>query len=569
MATNPQDERKLPWPEGSDPATLGDEFQHPEKADARKVGESFADPNSLDDGRIGKSFEEQNFSGKKHHTPLKERVHVPPNKRGLIKFIIIFFIVFALVLLVGWFFHHRDKEATEKLASQQKNAKPIVETSKVQPGKAAQGLVVPGTTIPLTEAFVYARANGYLKKRLVDIGDHVRENQLLGIIDAPDLDAQVDQARQQVFQAEQQLEQQKSQLALETVNVQRYRVLVQKGVFSRQQGDQQETNYSSQMANVTAAKRNVDAYKANLQRAMALQSYEYVRAPFAGVITQRNADVGALVSAGGGTSGASAPAPQGQNSTAGGSSQAGATNNGGTSGSPSTTATSAQTPGQGGPLFAIAQNSRLRILVSVPEGYATAIHIGSSASVAFQEYPGASFPGTITRNANSIDTNTRTLLTEVQIDNSANKFVPGMYTVVTFAPPPGTQAPVLIVGGAIVIRQDRSMVAIVQDGKVRLVPVIIGRDFGTAVEILQGLKPGDIIVTDVTDDVTDGHEVQVHMAAGPDQQPQAPNQTNPPGGSSQYGNQGITDQNMLNKQSQQDQKGAGKQAKQPDSGSKP
>ena len=289
-----------------------------------------------------------------------------------------------------------------------------------------------------------------------------------------------------------------------------------------------------------------------------MQSYEYVRAPFSGVVTQRSADIGALVSAGGGTSGGLSAAPQGQNSSSGGSSQAASTNSGGTSGSPNTTATSAQTPGQGGPLFAIAQNNRLRILVSVPEGYATAIHVGSAASVAFQEYPGTTFQGTITRTADSIDTNTRTLLTEVQVDNSQGKLVPGMYTVVTFAPPPGTQAPLLIVGEAIVIRKDQSMVATVVNGKIKLVPVVIGRDFGSAVEILDGLKAGDIIVTDVTDDVTDGREVQTHLAPGPEQQPQAPSQTNPPGGSSQYGNQGITDQNLQGKQATQNQKGQGK-----------
>jgi len=195
--------------------------------------------------------------------------------------------------------------------------------------------------------------------------------------------------------------------------------------------------------------------------------------------------------------------------------------------------------------------------VSVPEGYATAIHVGSAASVQFQEYPDAPFQGTITRTANSIDTNTRTLLTEVQVDNNQGKLVPGMYTVVTFAPPPGTQAPLLVVGAAIVIRQDKSMVATIANGKVHLVPVVIGRDFGTAVEILNGLKAGDVIVTDVTDDVTDGREVQVHMAAAPDQQPQPPSQSNPPGGSSQYGNEGITDRNLQGQQAQQNQKGAG------------
>ena len=187
------------------------------------------------------------------------------------------------------------------------------------------------------------------------------------------------------------------------------------------------------------------------------------------MITERNADIGALVSAGGGTSGAAAPAPQGQSSSAGGSNQAGATNNGGTAGSPNTGATSAQTPGQGGPLFAVAQNEKLRILVSVPEGYAPAIHTGAAASVAFQEYPGTNFQGTITRSANSIDQNTRTLLTEVQIDNSEGKLVPGMYTVVTFSPPPGTQAPLLITGGMrLRFGRNTTMVATVVDGKMQV-----------------------------------------------------------------------------------------------------
>ena len=555
--TAPQDERRLPWPEESDPAKLGEQFVHqPQREDERELGRSFEDPNSLDDGRLGKSFEEANFSGKHHTTPLKDRVHAPSNKGTLLKFVLIALIVFGLLALLGWFFHHRDNEDTEKLASQQKNAKAVVETVQVQQGKSAAGLVVPGTTIPLTEAYVYARANGYLKKRLVDIGDHVHQGQLLAIIDAPDLDAQVAQAREQVSQAEQQLAQQRSQLALATVTVQRYRVLVQKGVFSRQDGDTQETNYSSQIANVAAAQRNVDAFKANLSRQISLQSYEYVRAPFTGVVTQRSADIGSLVSSGGGTSGSAGPAPQGQNSSAGGSTQAGATNNGGTMGSPNTAATNAQTPGQGGPLFAIAQNTRLRILVSVPEGYATDMRVGVDAAVQFQEYAGRLFHGKITRTADSVDTNTRTLLTEVQIDNREGKLIPGMYTVVTFASPPGEQAPLLVVGDAVVIRQDRSMVATVVNGKVHYVPVVLGRDFGAAIEIMNGLKPGDVIVTDVTDNVTEGAEVQAHMTASPEKKPQAPpSQTTPAGGTTQYGDEGISDQNLQGAQSQQNQSG--------------
>jgi multidrug efflux pump subunit AcrA (membrane-fusion protein) len=387
----------------------------------------------------------------------------------------------------------------------------------------------------------------------------VRENQLLAVIDAPDLDQQVAQAKQQLMQAERQLDQQRSQLALATVTVQRYRVLVVKGVFSQQDGDQQEANYASQVANVQAAQRNVDAYKANLDRMSALQSYEYVRAPFAGVITQRNVDVGALISASGVTSGAeNAPAPQGQTSTSGGSQQAGQVNTGGSSGSISTAAVPTQSPGQGGPLFGVAQTARLRILVSVPEGYVPSIHAGGHAQLTFQEYPGVNFSGEITRTADSVDPNTRTMLTEVQVGNRSGKLVPGMYTVVTFPPAPGITGPLLVSGDAIVIRHDRPTIAKVVDGKIQLVPVTIGRDFGGVVEILTGVQMGDIIVTNVTDDVVEGAEVQLHFTRTTEQQPQQPpSQNAPPGQSTRYSNEGITNEEMQGKESQQNQKGQG------------
>jgi multidrug efflux pump subunit AcrA (membrane-fusion protein) len=546
---------ELPWPEESDP---------------KSVGEQFADPNSGDDRRLGKGFEETNSSRRKHAPPLKERIHWPENRKPLYWFLIAFVILVVVALLAGGLprlFRTRDIDQRSK---EEKSAKPVVEVMKVVQPKDQAGLAVPGTTIPLTQAYVYARANGYLKRRFVDIGDRVKKDQLLAIIDAPDLDAQVSQARQQVFQAERQLDQQKSQLALNTVTVQRYRVLVAKGVFSRQDGDTQEANYASQVANVQAAQRNVDAFNANLQHQLALQSYEQVRAPFAGVITERDVDEGALISAAGASSGQSGPAPQGQNSTAGGTTQAGASNNAGSSGSGPTSAVSAQSPGQGGPLFGISQVQRLRILVSVPEGYAPAIHVGLKAPIEVQEYQGAPLFAEVTRTANSIDANTRTMLTELQIDNSAGKLISGMYVVVTFPPAVGVQAPLVINGDAIAIRGNTSKVATVVDGKIHWVPVTIGRDFGSETEIVNGLKAGDIIVTDVTDEVVEGAEVEMHTTKGAEQQSPAPKQSVPLGGSTQYGNANITDQNLQGEQGQQNQ-GGKKQgpAKQKSSESKP
>jgi multidrug efflux pump subunit AcrA (membrane-fusion protein) len=548
------DEHRLPWPEESDPT---------------KVGEVFADPNSLDDRRIGKNFEESNFSGKKHKTPLAERVHAPKNRKPLYLFLLAFGVLFAIVLLAGLLPRLVRDHDNDKRANQEKDAKPVVETETVEPSGSQAGLVVPGTMIPLNEAYVYARANGYLKRYTVDIGDHVKKDQLLAVIDAPDLDAQVSQARQQVFQAEQQLEQQRSQLALATVTVQRYRVLVAKGVFSRQDGDQQEANYASQVANVAAAQRNVDAYKANLENKVALQSYEQVRAPFAGVVTQRNVDTGALISAGGSSSGAqSSPAPQGQTSSAGGTSQAAQSNNAGSSGGTSTAATSAQSPGQGGPLFAVSQVQRLRILVSVPEGYASAIHVGLKAPIAVQEYQGAALFAEVTRTSDSIDPNTRTMLTELQIDNAAGKLYSGMYAVVTFPPAPGVAAPLLVNGDAVAIRHDQSMVATVVGGKIHFVPVTIGRDFGGSMEIMTGVKAGDVIVTDVTDDVVEGVAVQVHASKSAQSQQSPPKQDTPPGGSTQYSNEGVTEQNLQGQQSKQNGKSQG-EAKKSSNESKP
>jgi multidrug efflux pump subunit AcrA (membrane-fusion protein) len=423
-------------------------------------------------------------------------------------FIICFFILFLLVLFLGWLPRHRANERTQKLADEQKNAKPVVQTEKIQASGSGGALQVPGTTIPDNVAYVYARANGYLKRYYVDIGQHVTQGQLLAVIDAPDLDAQVAQAREQLSQSEQQLVQEQSQLRLAKVTNDRYQVLVQKGVFSRQQGDNQETTFSSQQANVAAAERNVQAFKANLNRVISLQSYEQVRAPFAGVITQRNVDTGALISAGSsGNAATSAPSP-GQISNNGGSASAGITNNAGSSGGTATAATSAQSPGQGGPLFAVSQLKTLRVLVSVPEAYAAYVHPGQIAPITIGEMPDEKLTAQVVRTANSIDPNTRTMLTELVMDNNAGKLIAGMYLNVNFPPQNGI-TPITVSDDAIAIRKDKPSLATVVDGKVHFVQVRLGRDFGNRSEVMTGLKAGDVVITQVDDNVVEGAPVQV------------------------------------------------------------
>ncbi|WP_419806378.1 efflux RND transporter periplasmic adaptor subunit [Terriglobus sp.] len=446
-----------------------------------------------------------------------------------------------LIFLVGYLPRHNRNKRIQAEAQQREREQPQVDVVRVSRTAAPGQLTVPGTTAPLTEAFLYARSNGYLKRRFVDIGDHVRKGQLLALIDAPDLDQQVDQAREQLRQAEAQEAQQQAQLDLTRVTWERWRTLVAKGVFSRQDGDRRETDYRTQLANVASAQRNVESYRANLRRVIALQSYERVTAPFDGIVTQRNADVGALVGSNGAAMNASNPT---SSSTNGGSAGTASANTSGTSGT-STSVSSPTTGGaQGGPIFAVAQINTLRILVSVPEGYATSIRPGMTASVFSQEHMGAPVRGTVTRAANSLDQNTRTMLTEVDVDNHNGSLYPGMYTVVTFQQVRG-QAPLAVPGDAVVIRNDRTTLAVVdQTNHVHFVPVTIGRDYGPSVEIVSGLREGDTVITSVSDGVREGATVRPELtqqseaeATGTGAQP--PTRREPDSGPNQYGDQSI------------------------------
>jgi multidrug efflux pump subunit AcrA (membrane-fusion protein) len=448
-------------------------------------------------------------------------------------------LVLALIFIIGYIPRHsREKKAKDE-ARKREQEQPTVEVVQVRRTQAPGELTVPGTTASLTEAYIYARANGYLRKRFADIGSRVKQGQLLALIDAPDLDQQVDQARQQLRQAESQVEQQQATLNLNRVTWDRWRTLVAKGVFSRQDGDQREADYRAQEAIVASAQRNVESYRANLRRVIALQSYERVTAPFDGVITQRNSDVGALVGATGAAG--TAPMPSSQAAT-GGSANVGSANTGGSSGTPNQAGSPSTGEAQGGPLFAIAQINTLRILASVPEGYAASLHAGMPAHVFVQERVGKPIDGTIARTANSIDQNTRTMLVEVDVDNHDGSLYPGMYAVVSFVQL-RAQPPITIPGDAVVVRQDKTSVALVRDQKIQLVPIEIGRDYGPSVEILSGLNEGDWVVSDVTDEVRDGVKVNPHQsesqAQGAPGQGGAQTNQAPDSGPNQYGDQSI------------------------------
>ena len=446
-----------------------------------------------------------------------------------IAFAVAVLVAAAAVYFFGWVPRQKERQEIDKQAVAEEHALPRVRVVNVQRAPAESELLVPGTTQAYTEANIYARASGYLAKRLVDIGDHVHAGQLLAVIDAPDLDRQVAQARSTLRQSEANLGQMEAQLHLQSLNWERYKVLVAKGVFSRQDGDTQEANYRVSAANVRAAENTVQANRDNLDRLVVLQGYERVTAPFDGVVTARNIDIGTLITAQGtGVSATSSALP--------GTTQAGVeANNAGSSG----TVSAATMPATGGPvggaLFTIGDTDVFRVLVSVPEAYTSVVRPGQSAVLFFQEVPGEKFIGRVTRTSASIDQNTRTLLVEVQVHNHRGELLPGMYAQVNLVQSK-TVPPVLIPGEAIVVRNGQSMVAVVDHDTVHFQPISIGRDYGDKTEITRGLQPGQEIALNVSDEVSEGAKVEPQLT---------PESAQPPGGQTdkkpsiegQYGNQ--------------------------------
>jgi multidrug efflux pump subunit AcrA (membrane-fusion protein) len=367
---------------------------------------------------------------------------------------------------------------------------PIVNVAQIKRSPPTSELLLPGSMIPVTEAYIFARSSGYVKKRYVDIGDRVKQGQLLAEIDAPDLDQQVlqaqaalSQARANLNQVQAALDQAKAQERLTKVTLDRWITLVAKGVLAKQEGDQKQADFDNATAlvhvaeaNIRAAQDNVKASEANVSRLLELQGYKSVKAPFTGVITSRSVDEGSLISASG----------AGQ-------------------GTPTLGATSSNP--NGAELFREAQVGVLRILVNVPQNYSASIRVGIPATVTLQENS-RKYNGKVTRTANSIDQNTRTLLTEVQVVNTDGSLLPGMYGNLQFI---GARRdpPLLAPGDSLVTRSDGTQLAVVGPGnRIHFQLVQLGRDYGNEIEITSGLKGGETVVINPSDDVREGAEVK-------------------------------------------------------------
>lgn len=350
----------------------------------------------------------------------------------------------AGVLLIGVTGHVEQRKAQEDFAK--KTSQVTVEVMRVGPRKDELELILPGNLMAVHQTTLNARATGYISRWLVDIGDNVKEGQLLAEIVTPDLDQELSQAQHQLQTAQANYE-------LTRVNAQRGTQLVTRGVIAKEENDTDQANYRGADATVKADQANVD-------RLVALEAYKRVTAPFTGTITSRQIDVGTLVNAGSGSSGT--------------------------------------------PLYTIAATNPLNIFVNVPQSDAPSIHVGQKVKLLVQEYPNRDFVATVVRTAGALDPASRTLNTEMQIENDDGALFAGMYVQLKFSLN-SKERPVVIPANAFAFRTEGSQVAMVTaDSKVHWQTIEVGRDFGTEMEILSGLKANDQIVVNPSDDLTEG-----------------------------------------------------------------
>lgn len=322
------------------------------------------------------------------------------------------------------------------------------------PADSAGDIVLPGNVQAYLETPIYARTNGYLRRWYVDIGGRVKAGELLAEIDTPEIDQELRQAQAAELQAQANLD-----LAKSTAD--RWQNLLKSDGVSQQEVDQNVSAYHAREADLQAAKANVQRYKD-------LQSFQRVTAPFDGIVTARNVDVGALIANG----------------------------------------NSVQ-------LFRMAQTNVLRIYVQVPQSYSRSIVPGVEATLTIPEFPHGTFPGKVIRSAGAIDPTSRTLLTEVQIPNPTGQILPGAYATVHFKVTL-VEPPLSIPPNTLLFRSQGPQVAVVTpQGTIHLQSVTMGRDLGTSLEVLDGVKATDNVVLNPPDSIAEGAEVSVTQAAPP------------------------------------------------------
>jgi RND family efflux transporter MFP subunit len=331
------------------------------------------------------------------------------------------------------------------------DAIPFVSVIHPTPGSASTEISLPGNTQAFISTPIFARTSGYLKNWYADIGAQVKAGQLLAEIETPELDQQLEQAQSDLKNAQ-------ANLQISQATNERYQDLIATNAVSHEEADTAAADLRSKQA-------LVDSGEANVRRLQQLQDFEKVVAPFDGVITARDTDIGALIQ----------------------------------------TSDTRE-------LFHLAAIDKLRIYVSVPEVYAALVRDGDKVNLIVDSFPGETFVGTIVRNSDNIDPVTRTLNVEVDVDNPTGKLLPGAYVFAHFKFP-ATAGSVTVPSNVLLFRSEGPRVGVVRDGHTKLVPIVIGHDYGTSLEILSGLTAQDSVIVDPSDSLTDGMPVQVATPA--------------------------------------------------------
>lgn len=380
--------------------------------------------------------------------PAEGRVRWTPIVIGLL----VALAVVAAVLIPRYFRDEGVKEDTEAMAV------PTVTVLNPKAGQTDIDISLPGNVESFYDSPVYARTSGYLKRWLVDIGAKVKAGQLLAEIETPEVDQELDQARASLSQTE-------ASLILARTTATRWRDLLKQNAVAQQEVDERNSNLAVQEANLSAQ-------QANVKRLEALVSFQKVVAPFDGVITARQTDVGALINAGSGTS-------------------------------------------VGPELFHIAQTDRLRVYVNVPEGYASAVTLGTQAKILLNSAPNTPVTGKVTNISGAIDPSSKTLLVQLEVPNADGKLLPGGYAQVAFQvvlPRP----PLIVPINTLLFRSAGSLVGVVNgNNTVDLRKVKLGRDFGNTIEIVDGLKPEDRVILNPADSLQEGTQVHAEMQKPP------------------------------------------------------
>jgi RND family efflux transporter MFP subunit len=387
--------------------------------------------------------------------------------------------ILLVLIAIGAFPHFTRQHDALAAVREAPATHPVVTLIQAKQGEPTSELLLPGNIEPLYSANLYARIDGYLDRRNVDIGAKVKAGEILAVISAPEVDQQLLQSRATLAQSEAALQQARAALEQAKANAELARLtkerdlpLGQQRAISQQIVDGAVQAYDARVAdvaaataNITAAEANVTANRANVSRLQQMQGFERIVAPFDGVITQRNVERGDLVSTG--SSGASKP------------------------------------------LFSIAQSGTLRIQVDVPQSEAVNIQDGQKAAVDVKEQLGRAYTGTVIRNAGALNNASRTMLTEVQVDNSDGSLLPGMYAQVKFTLPEQRTSLIIPTSSLVVDHSGMHVVTVAANHTAHFVPVSIGKDMGKEVEILNGLHGSEPLVSSPSDLLNEGDHVEV------------------------------------------------------------